>query len=256
MIEAIREIGGIILQDDSSKILDNLILDIPSEIKGKKQHVVIIDYRIFDKSLDIDFEEIADDTSRKYLWVGNADASRSHQIYFTTNRLDFLLSQTIPNNIQLTAENTQLGKLLRLLFKELFIDLGISGKKRYLLDWNKVKVVGNKLDIFNSDSSLKKEYEGFRESAKNAKKKKDNSKELQKRGKDISERVSAAIESKAWELMKTKTSLSKKEINLFTLKINGRLMINDEEYRKIIVREKIDSLFKRQAEKLLLLQSG
>lgn len=73
MIEAIKEIGEVILKNVTNvvptKILDSLTLDdLSPEVEGKRQHLVIINYDIFKKKIEIDFEEIKEDTSLKYLW--------------------------------------------------------------------------------------------------------------------------------------------------------------------------------------------
>ena len=239
MIEAIREIGGKILEDDSEKLLENFILEIPAEIKGRKLHLIIIDFKIFDKNIEIDFEEIKEDTSKKYLWVGNADAANSPQIYFTTNNLSWILSQTIPNQILELPSNTELSKLLHLCLKEMFIDLKCTVRERYLLNWNKIKVLGERIDIFDKTNNLKKEYENYTKSSDKEKKK----------DKNISKKLLNAIDAKVWELIKTKKQFTKKDISLFTLKINGRFMIEEDEYRKVIVKKKIDSLFDNSNQK-------
>lgn len=252
MLEAIREIGSKVLKSDTTDLLNNLVLELPSEIKGK--NIAIINYKIFDKSIDIDFEELKDDTSEKYLWVGNADAANSPQIYFTTNNMSYLISQTIPNLVQITLENSSLKKLLHLVLKEMFIDLEFSGRGRYLLDWKKVNVLGEKLQVFDDSvdgPKLKKEYEEYVNLSEILEKEQDDKKKKEKteKGKDLSKGLIKATESKIWESIKTKKQLTKKEVSLFTLKINDKLMINDEEYQEIIIKEKIDSLFEQDKKK-------
>lgn len=236
MIEAIREIGKKVLGDNSDNLLDNLIReDLSLEIKGKKQHLVIINYRIFDKTIDIDFEEISDNTAKNYLWVGNADKNNP-QIYFTTNKLSYLLSQTIPNLIEKTEKHSPMNKLLTLSLNEMFKDLNFSGKCRYLIDWEKIKVSGEKLNILDGiDNKLKKEYDEYHQLPETTDE--DKKKKIEK-GKLLSKNLLKELESKILKIIKSQKHLLKKEISLYTLKINGRLMVEEKEYQELIVKEK------------------
>lgn len=230
MIEAIREIGKRILVNESGQLLDNLIReDLPTEVKDKKQHLVIINYKIFDKAIEIDFEEIKDDTAQRYLWLGDAPGNDA-QIYFTTKNLKYLLSQTIPNLIEKSSEKN-FHSLLREALKEMFFDLEFSGRDRYLLNWEKVKIFGKEIGIFDeTDNKLKKEYN--------------------ERGKDIAPKLLNAIESKILDYIKSEKQLTKKEISLYTLKINDQLMVENREYQEIVLKEKIDSLFETSEKKV------
>lgn len=231
MIEAIQGIGKRL----KGSLLENLALDLSSEIK-QKQHIVIIDYKIFDRRIDVDFREIDEDTKSQYLWVGTADGANSPQIHFTTKNLGYLLSQTIPNLIEKAENGGSLKGLLDLTLKDIFCDLSFTTRfsYRYILD-------GQKMGIFKdkSDENYKKylscleeaeKIKGLEEPKKRREKEKDTFKELLR-----------ILETGIYDYIKEKRGLKKKEIGLFTLKINGRLMVEDEEYRKIVVKEKIDS---------------
>jgi len=249
MIEAIKEIGKKILENKSGQLLDNLIReDLPTEIKDKKQHLMIINYKIFDKAIDIDFEEIKDDTAQRYLWIGDA-VGNAPQIYFTTKNLKYLLSQTIVNMIEKTPRKKELYNLLCLVRDEMFMDLGfLLRRNRYLLNWEKVKIFDKKIDIFTSpDGGLKKEYEEYKKLL-NGLQEKQNVKRLEveearEMGGEIVKNLLQAIEFKILDYIKSEKQLPKKDIRLYTLKINDQLMADNTGYQKIIVKEKIDSLF-------------
>ncbi|RLF92853.1 hypothetical protein DRN50_08210, partial [Thermococci archaeon] len=130
MIEGIQSIGRKVIGDDPGSLLENLTLDLSSEIK-KRQHLVIIDYKIFDRRIDVDIKEIDEDDKRRFLWIGSADGSNSDQIYFTTKNLGWLLSQTIPNLIKRSKSSSSLKGLLELTLKEIFIDLSFESSPRY-----------------------------------------------------------------------------------------------------------------------------
>ena len=239
MIEGIQSIGRKVIGDDPGNLLENLTLELSSEIK-KRQHLVIIDYKIFDRRIDVDIKEIDEDDKRRFLWIGSADGSMSDQIYFTTTtkNLGWLLSQTIPNLIKRSKSNSSLKGLLELTLKEIFLDLSFesSPRYRYILD-------GEKIGIFQKKSSENyKKYISYLEEAKKIKGLK-KSKEKGKKEKEVFKELLKTLTKGVYEYIYEKKGLKQKEIGLFTLKINGKLMVDDEEYRDIAVQEKIESSF-------------
>lgn len=221
MIEAIKEIGNITLKHNPS-LLENIVLGVDREIK-KEQHTVILNYNIFDKKIEVDFEEISKDTKLRYLWVGNAP-SNSDKIYFTTSTLRYLLSQTILKLMEKSSGNGRLKDLLQLTLKEMFYDTKLSKSDRYIIDVEKCGLC-EKGEISKWITEAKKK----------------NSKESA-----IFKNILKEVESRVSEFIKEETSpanLTRKDIGLYTLKINGRLMVKDEEYRELIIKEKIGSSF-------------
>ncbi|MEW6009507.1 MAG: TIGR02556 family CRISPR-associated protein [Candidatus Omnitrophota bacterium] len=228
MIEAIKEIGRIRLKGngDISNVIESLTLDLPSEIKGKKQHLVILNYDIFDKQLDINFEEINEKTSQTYLWVGN-EAGNNPQIYFTTDNVGYLISQTIPNLAEKIPKESDLRKIMQLAIKEIFYDLKLSGRYRYILDVSKIKTT----------EGIRLAEEGY------LTKLLEKTKKETKDEKEIFKHILKDIESKVVSNIKSKTSLAQKDIGLYTLKINGKFMKDNKDYQELIAHIKIDSLF-------------
>jgi CRISPR-associated protein Csh1 len=220
MLEAIREIGSKIITDEASalKAIESLVesSDNP-KVKGKK--VIILDFNIFEKKLAIDFEEVKDETPLEYLWL-RTEAGRTPPIYFTSEKLSYLISKVIPNIFNKISKNSELGKLLKLVIGEIFYDLGLSKEYKYILDIEKFRIV-------------EKGYIG---------KLLDNSKKKNIKESDIFDFVLKNISSKVSEYIINK-GFSKKDFGLFTLKINGKLMAENKEYKELIAKEKIDSLF-------------
>jgi len=223
MLEAIREIGAEIIKGTDVDLIDNLILDFPPEVKKVKQHIVILNYDVFDKTIKFEPQEISDQIRQDYLWVGSADASRSPQIYFTVkaNNVGHLLSQAIPNVLQRCEKGGELYSLLHLAREELFIDLKFSGKNKYILN-------GEKVGLLEKGHIKRCLREGKNEN------KKDNA---------IFKEILKSLEAGLLKRLKSEIRFTKKEIGLITLKINGRIMAQKDEYRSIIVKEKIDSIF-------------
>ncbi|MCD6219600.1 hypothetical protein J7K43_04350, partial [Candidatus Calescamantes bacterium] len=137
MIEGIREIGEKILYDAPERFLESLVLDVPSEKQGRKQYIVIIEFDTAKEKINFALEEIKEETPQKYLWMENA-ASNNPQDRFTTNNLEYLVSQTVPNFIKLSSSDGKLKILLEKFMNKFYYDLGPQKgqKERYRYVWN------------------------------------------------------------------------------------------------------------------------
>lgn len=219
MIEAIREIGKIIIKNDRdiSKVIDALV-EPSGDIKGDK--VIILNINIFEKQLEVDFEDIKEETPKKYLWFGT-EPGNSPQIYFTTDKLEHLITQTIPNIINKLPKDSELSKLLRIVIKDIFYNLNLSKEDKYVVNIEKLGLV----------------EKGYLEKLIDKAQKTKNGKS------DIFKFIHKEIESKVIGYIINKTKFAKKELGLYTLKINNRFMSDEEEYKKFVVKVKIDSLF-------------
>ena len=109
MIEGIKEIGDIIISETPEKFLEGLALSVRSEKQEGKQYIVIIEFNTAKGTISFDYEGIKEETPRKYLWIGNAISPNDPQDRFTTNNLEYLVSQTIPN-FRLLIQEGELGE--------------------------------------------------------------------------------------------------------------------------------------------------
>lgn len=97
MIEGIKEIGEKILSNSPEEFLESLTLNVPSKKQGRKQYIVIIEFDISKETINFDFEEIKEDTPKKYLWVDVAKGNKP-QIYLTTSgrkKFTYLFTKTL-----------------------------------------------------------------------------------------------------------------------------------------------------------------
>jgi len=227
MIESFIHIGREIMKEGREKsFVEYLTLDLEKEIKNKKQHLVILKINPKEKfELDIDFKVIPDDDLerkdivRKYLWVGNPPGANSPQDRFTTNNLEYLVSQTLPNLIKLLPE-CDLKKKLQNIIENLYFDLGFSkGHERYRYVWD--------LRKFGIELSLEEIKEGVKEGTTNPKE------------------IVKMVADKIRDIIKEKTKLKKDEISLFTLKFNDELLSDNEEYRNYIYKSLIGEIFEK-----------
>ncbi|WP_297212938.1 MULTISPECIES: TIGR02556 family CRISPR-associated protein [Thermodesulfovibrio] len=231
MIESLLQIGKELLREqaDVGDFVRALAEDISKEKNNKKQHLVILNISrsgdLESYSLDIELEEISDETPVKYLWVGNSP-SNSEQDKLTTNNLEYLISQTIPNLIK-KLPDCDLKETLKKLKESIYFDLGdkesISSTEnqyeryRYIWDLSKIGMDFYPEKVINK---VKEEYSG--------------------------RRAKKAVEIVSNELMnhiKKETNLNKNEISLFTLSLNGQLLINYDNYQKYIYSSLIDDIF-------------
>lgn len=216
MIEAIKEIGDMALSENPEKFLESLALDIPSENKGKKQYVVIIEFDTTKEAINFEIEEIREETARTYLWIGNASSPNDPQDRLSTNNLEYLISQTLPN-IKRFIPNGESHQLFERIINKFYYDIGPQNgqKERYRYIWDI-----EKLGI--SSKSMKQILEEAENDAKKA---------------------IGVVTKEIFSYLKREKNLTKDEISLFTLKVNGRLLINLHEYRKYIETSMVSDLF-------------
>jgi len=231
MIESFWQIGRELLKERiaEEKFAEYLTLDLEKERNSKKQHVIILKIKTKDDKkfeLDIDFEEVSDDTVKKYLWVGNPPGANSPQDRFTSNHLEYLVSQTIPNLIKLLPD-CDLKRKLQNLKEKLYFDLGSKEEiessegqyERYRYIWDLSKF-GINLSPEEIKEQIKKETNKGKKAVK-------------------------IVTDRVMEFIKQKTNLKKEEIALFTISLNDELLCDNKEYRKYIYKKLINEIFEK-----------
>ena len=240
MIEGIKEIGEKILSEAPEKFLESLVLNdiVPSEKQGRKQCIVIIEFDTAKGTINFDFEEIKGETSKKYLWIGNA-ASNNPQDRFATINLEYLVSQTIPN-FRILMPGGELEKLFERLKEKFYRDLGPQKgqKERYRYVWN----IG-KMGIISEDKKelwkkvLQREENTIKGCLENLEQKrvikKEEKKSWEKAINDPQEMVKI-VTKEVFAYLRREKNLNKKDISLFTVKVDGQLLIDMPEYRNYI----------------------
>ena len=220
MIEGIKEIGEFSLTKSSSSILEALVQDIPLE-GNKTQYLVIINFDLENKKISLDKEEIRKSTPLDYLWIGNPKAGNSPQDRLTTNNLAFLCSQTIPNLIERLDEG-ELKNILSLIKNLFFYDLGKQigqqNRYRYVLDVKKFGLSNKSIE------QIKKEA-------------------LEKNKNGYAKEVVKVVTKEVFSYLKEKEGISKREIALFTIKCNDKLLVSLPEYHTYIANSVIEEKF-------------
>jgi CRISPR-associated protein Csh1 len=210
VIEVIRELGKRSLENRS--VVEGLTLPVPKELKGKKQHVVQINFNLNEQKIDLSIYEVTDETPLKYVWVGNADGSNSPQWYGTTSNAEYLLNQTIPNLLTRWPKDDpfyeKLQHALNLFFMEVNIKKTTDNRYKYVV----------RPDFFNGQLTVN--------DAKKAK---------------------GEITKIFHLFLKNQYSYSANDIALYTLAIDEELVVHHPVYHQLILAEK-ESVFENASE--------
>jgi CRISPR-associated protein Csh1 len=227
VIESIYQIGCAARQGASGRrALLEALAETPPQKGDSKPKIAILKLETVEKTLDIKVHELSEDgdhTAERYLWLGNAAGANSDQDRLTTNNLAYLVSQTVPNLLNVVTVDTPLYKALSNLKSALYLDIGEQNKvgsedkgsyRRYRYVWDLAK-----LNIPGATAETLKAHVRETKSAKK-----------------VPELVAAAIK-KHFE-----TQLRKDEM-LYTLEVDGKLLIDDEEYHAYLERVLVSSVF-------------
>lgn len=218
MQTVLREIGRTLL-NSSENFLNYITIPISEKIKNKKQHIMKINLDNKLKKITLSIEPISSKTSENYLWIGNADGPSSPQWYFSTNNLDYNISQTLPTLIEKLGEKSKLINLLNKTKDNFYYDLGPQQKSksryRYVLD---LSYVDENLPAMS---------------------------QIKENNKEDVKKIVKEMNKLFLEYVKKEKHLSKNEISLYHLTIDGKSIIDDKEYRELVLKEKVDKLFEK-----------
>lgn len=250
--------------------------------KPFNQYVVFLNFNTQTKKIELDFETInaeGKDSGREYLWVGN-NSGRKEQIFFTTDNPVYLFTKTL-SNIKKRL-NGNLKSDLQQIIEEFFIDMDDnyiinpskfdffekkveSIKDKTFSIKNDVTTLNSKKDISNTIIELKKickeldikcnfsSSDNINDIKAGIKIKCDELLES-----DIEGRLIIRYQNDILKRMKPQgnkresllsddflgsKSLSKDNVSIYTVKLNGKHLVNRQEYTDRIYNEKISCLF-------------
>lgn len=212
LIEALNDLGSLVLGGSHQDFVETLTLS----LKGSKDkpHIIFINLDTRARRVHLGINEIDEKTSPQYLWIGN-ESGNNPQWYVTTDKVEYLLSQTIHNLITKLPEESPLAQALRNCLDVFFVDLGNQegSDERYRRIFEAALFDGstNTLEIF----------------------------ERLKKAKKVAQEVGKIF----YDYLKQQTGLTKKEAALFTLLIDGKPVAFEPEYRALVAYEKVDVLF-------------
>jgi CRISPR-associated protein Csh1 len=276
MIEAIKDIGEYVLEKEGKdKFLENICIKIPPEKtntkqEAVKQHVFILNFDTKDQKIICDFEAIKEDTGRKYLWFGTARGPKP-QIYFTISRISYLLSGKILKSIldqERLGDNLKndVNKIKKLFYIEDSKDLRINPEK-FDFFGDKITDIATKLERVENQYRSVKTKKDIEEITKKLKSVYDeiglSKKELQSKPNldEVDRLISRCHELKQKSVIATNLvkkyenfrrleedllkscGLSRDEVSIYTIQLDGRCLSKDVDYLSLIRYEKIGGLF-------------
>lgn len=251
MIEAIKRIGKSRLDraSDGNEILKSLLEEVPRPRikKGEpeyKLHIVTMHFDTLEGKVELDSEEINEtETANKYLWLGNLKANKN-QIYSTSTKVDYLLSQVLPNLSKRLPEESNLYKRIKRTISNFFCLVERSGRNQYIFNIERLGSTGidnEKLrNRINAAEKLRMMLENEKALEKSAKK--EASDQLSEIAKEMLKEAVGTMEG----FINRSLSIRQKEIGLYTLMIDHEYVSVDLDYKKVAYEEKIESLFEEK----------
>ena len=203
MIKTIYKLGSYYLKEHPS-FLEGLAVPVGMS-ENSEQYLVVIDLDTTNKRVNLTPFQMSSTTYKKYRYIGAADGAASPQWYGTVRNVSYLLSQTIPNLLERWNKNDSFYKDLEEAKSIFFEDLGIkkSSEKRYQFIFNPKFIGANRTEQDNKDA-LKEVVKLFENYLQN---------EMQ---------------------------INPKDVLLYSLSINGNLIVTLSEYERLVLQEKFN----------------
>lgn len=251
-----------------------------SEKEEVKQYVIFLNFNLQTEKIEISFEKVNagdKDSAVKYLWVGNNPGAKE-QIFLTTDNPVYLLTKTLYNVKKRTSGdfNRDIKQILDNFFKENIIDVSkfnfldektrnieerINKIKESVVTFDTKKDVNDKLKELKSIcKELDEKYdiisEGNVEEIKNKvvsicnelKSLDIKRKLIENYKKDILKRAKSGGNKREILLINdffSIKSFSNFNVSIYTLKLNGKTLVDNQEYKDMVYYEKISCLFDR-----------
>ena len=127
MLEGIRALGEAALK--RAPLIEVLVDLRPLEQlgAGEPAYLVVLNINLSERRLRVEPQHLDKRALVEARWVGNAAGSNSPQDRLTTDRPEYLASQTVPNLLEALPKGT-LSEKLRTLLEAVYVDLGEKGE--------------------------------------------------------------------------------------------------------------------------------
>jgi len=209
--EGILQIGKAVY--NKSDFLSNIVEEIDIvDKKGNPKYIIQIDFDTKERKVNINlYGEARESSAKELLWIGTADGPSSPQWYTTGNRPTYLISQTIPNliNMNIPDLSEELKRILDTFFYDMGEQRGTKERYRYVIDLGKISI------------KLKSNDEIYKESKQDARK------AIQLAEKELS------------NFIKIKYNIKPNEVALYFISLNGKPLSNRREYRDRVEEKKL-----------------
>ncbi|MBA1336533.1 MAG: CRISPR-associated protein, Csd1 family [Firmicutes bacterium] len=215
MIEGIIQIGQALLE--GGDLLSNLIREVPSERMGKRLHVLKLNFDVSNTILQVDVKEEMDENSTgKYLFVGSADGPNSPQWFASSSSLNYFLTETVPNLADMDL-GVELNDKIKKVLDSFFLDLGegINRKYRYALNLKKFNI---------ADKEVTELYEKALREVTDSKK--------------VGKELVKSLLKEFNQYLSTEFDINQNDIGLYVLLIDGKPLVEYGEYTKAVLEAK------------------
>jgi len=232
VIRGIKAIGEAIIKDMEDPQLDlaRFLIEDLSKPRGEKGYVVILKINTDGPSLSLDigseFSEPSLEIGAKFLWVGKPTGANDDQDRLTTDKVEYLISQTIPNLIREDRlEGGELRSLLEKTFHTIFFDLGDGESSLFKGQHRRYRYIWDLKGLGIEDAPEPKELKEIVQESGD-----------RKRGvKEVAKVLKNEI--------KSQLDIKPDDISLYTLEIDGELVAQHPDYRKYIFKRLVDDRF-------------
>jgi|GEM_PF-436086 len=256
MLEGIRAIGEAALKRRPlvEALIDTRLLERQDQQGGRDRGLVVtLDIHLDPLHLEVGVRDLDERALKDVLWVGNASGSNSPQDRLTTDNPTYLASQTVPNLLDALTDG-DLKVLLQRVKDAIYLDLGEKSElfpegggdqqyKRYRRMWNlrKLGLDGDLLGLLSRKEREDVEALCAREGV-----------EFLSRGflQAYAREKGKAAEAvklvgkvlQAW-VVRQLGDVKSSQIKLYTLAVEGELLVHHPDYRGYIERKLVDEVF-------------
>jgi CRISPR-associated protein Csh1 len=215
VIEGLIQIGGALPLEEGS--LSNLIQEISPTRRNKKLNVLKINFDTENDKLIFDvYEEMDDNTSVKYNFIGSASGPNSPQWYTSSTMINYHITETIFNLSKLDL-GSELNKKIQEVLNNYYclIDKSLPDKYKYGLNVEKYNISNIKMgDIYSQ------------------------AKEGHTKPGDIGKSIISILSKEVDNYLKEDNDMGLNDFGLFTLLINGEVVAQNKEYIRGAIKSK------------------
>lgn len=250
MIEGVRVIGEAALKKQS--LVDALVQDI-SVPQGQKRYVAYLNLKLDPPQLDVTVKELDYQVLTEVLWVGNAPSSNDLQNRLTTDHIEYLISQTVPNLVESkkSLDSCELHRKLKQLLDTFYLELGEKREvferggdqnyDRYRWVWDLNKLGLAKLELIEKKEDRKELEAICQEEGVGFLTKSFLQAYARKKGKAKDAVGLVAKVMASWVL--NQLQLKRRDIALYTIQLNGELLARHPDYVAYLEKNLVDEAF-------------
>lgn len=215
MIEGLIQIGEALSSKEDS--LTSFIQEVSPTRKNKQLNVLKINFDLKNNKMTFDVnEEMDDNTSQKYNYIGSASGTNSPQWYASSTMINYHVSETIFNLSKLDLGDDLNKKISEVLEKYYYlIDESLPDKYKYGLNVEKYGISCEKMKSIYTKAKEGKTKPG-----------------------DIGKAIISIVNKEIDDYLKKNYDMNLTDFGLFVLLIDGEVITQNNEYIKEAIKSK------------------